>query len=203
MVGVTYVYRQMHQKFKLQPESKVPCLINAVVCSAGSLCCYVFPSAAECFLVLFYGYIYWDLGLNIWYYTKLIDLACILHHVLFILTLFIAPRDICVFNTVWWLLSGEISTIFLQTRNILKSNNLTKGRMYGDVSKLFVATFIPTRVFLFGWGLLDTWRNCYRAVFLVLCLPYFLNLYWSCLIVKKTIQHITNGSDRAIRDDSE
>ena len=106
------------------------------------------------------------------------------------------------FDTAWWLLAGEISTIFLHARNILKANNLTKGRMYSDVSKLFVVTFILTRVFLFGWGLLDTWRNCYLAVFLVLCPPYFLNLYWSCLIVKKVIRQITNGSDRSIRDDS-
>jgi hypothetical protein len=203
MVGVAYSYLKLYQKFHLEPESKIPCLVNAVVCSVGSITCYVFPSAAECFVALFYGYIYWDLWLNIWYYEKLRDLSCVIHHSLFTTFLYLSPRNRCVFDTAWWLLAGEISTVFLQTRNILKANNLTEGRMYLDVSKLFVVTFIPTRVFLFGWGLLDTWRNCYRAVFLILCLPYFLNLYWSCLIVKKTIQHITNGSDRAIRDDSE
>jgi hypothetical protein len=203
ILGVTYVYLKMYQKFRLQPDSKVPCLINAIVCSAGSASCYLFPSTVECFIVLFYGYIYWDLGLNVWEYKKIRDPACIVHHALFTMGLYLVPRDECVFDTVWWLLAGELSTIFLQTRNILKANNLTQGRMYSDVSKLFVVTFIPTRVFLFGWGLLDTWRNCYLSVFLVLCPPYFLNLYWSYLIVKKSIHHITNGSDRTVRDDSE
>ena len=198
MVGVAYVYLKMYQKFKLEPESKVPCLLNAVVCSVGSLTCYAIPSAAEYFMNLFYGYLYWDLGLNVWEYEKIQDPACIVHHILFTLTLFIAQREECVFNTVWWLLSGEISTVFLQTRKILKANNLTHGRMYSYVSKLFVVTFIPTRVFLFGFGLIDTWINCHREMFWVLCLPWVLNLYWSCIIVKKVILHITNESDRTI-----
>lgn len=202
MVGVAYVYFGMYKKFHLEPESKVPCLVNAVVCSVGSLTCYAIPNTVECFMTLFYGYLYWDLGLNVWEYEKIRDPSCIIHHALFVLVLFIAPQDKCVFDTVWWLLSGEISTIFLQTRNILKANNLTKGRMYSDVSKLFAVTFVPTRVFLFGFGLLEAWNNCYRKVFCVLCLPYALNLYWACIIVKKVVHHITNGSDRSIRDDS-
>ena len=198
IAGVAYVYLRFWQKFHLEPESKIPCLLNAVVCSVGSLTCYAIPSAAEYFMTLFYGYLYWDLGLNVWEYRKLKAITCIIHHALFVLTLFVVPRDECVFNTVWWLLSGEISTVFLQTRNILKANNLTQGRMYSDVSKLFVVTFIPTRVFLFGLGLIDTYINCPREVFWILCLPYVLNLYWACIIVKKVI--FTNESDRAIRE---
>lgn len=183
ILGVAYVYLGMYKNLRLEPESKIPSLLNAIVCSFGSLTCFAIPQTSEFFMNLFYGYIYWDLGLNIWEYKKIRDPACILHHTMFTVCLFIAPRDECVFDTVWWLLSGEFSTIFLQIRKILKANNLTNCRMYSNVSKLFVATFVPTRVFIFGLGLLNTWNNCHREVFLSLCLPYVLNLYWVYIII--------------------
>jgi hypothetical protein len=189
IISVAYVYTGLYLKCRLQPETKIPSLLNAIVCSAGSVSCYLFPCTIDLFIVLFYGYIYWDLVHNIIEYKQLRDTSGIIHHWLFIVALLVAPRDDCVLETVWWLLSGEISTVFLQIRNMLRSKKLTNGKLYKDVSKMFVVTFIPTRVFLFGWGLIDTWINCYRVAFFALCLPYTLNLVWALYIIKRVVAY--------------
>jgi hypothetical protein len=144
----------------------------------------------ESVISLFYGYAYWDLALNLWYYKRLRDNGSIIHHSLYIISWHSIPNITQLYNSMWWLLSGEISTIFLQVGKILKSNNLTRGPMYKHVSTLFALTFIQTRVFLYGWGLYNL-----PGTFLVLRMVYILNLYWSCIIVKKVVQKFINGDD--------
>jgi hypothetical protein len=142
----------------------------------------------------FTGYLITDIIIGIWKNT--IKLEVFFHHVLFASVAIIQmyyERSCLPFT---WMITGELSTIFLNIRWYL----ISTGRSYGlgIINALFVLTFFVTRCLLYGWGLLRFWledpniRSHEWSVWLLVTpsffsLGYVLNLWWFSKIIEKIL----------------
>jgi len=86
------------------------------------------------------------------------------------------------------LLSSEISTLFLVLSNMpmFINTSITKTNQF-----LFITTFLYTRIYLYTKYILYGKMNTYSIIisFLIYAF-YFLNMYWSLLILKKVVKLI-------------
>jgi hypothetical protein len=149
--------------------------------------------------ILFVTYLFTDIMIGCWKKTMKVDFFT--HHIIFGLVAIIQiyyKRSCLPFT---WLISGELSTIFLNIRWYL----ISTGRSYGlsIVNILFAFSFFATRCVLYGWGLLRFWNedpnlwssewSLWLAVTpLCFSLGYLLNLWW----FSRMIQVIRKGSKK-------
>merc|ERR1711884_681839 len=113
------------------------------------------------------------------------------HHILYIgMTHYVLPGSYFL-KAFPWLSFGELSTPFLHIRWILIKTGKGNHPLYFGASLGFALTFLATRTFAFGLGLIDTWsnRNAWEeiselwGVVVGFHLTYLLNLFWSFKVV--------------------
>jgi hypothetical protein len=205
--GTVYAYYTSYRKYLKDPKVKTNGLICSVISTVGTVVCYNIPVTGyiekhsivlNFFSGLFCGYITWDLILNVWKYSELQSPSGIIHHVLFLSVIHYGQPRGYFPGAIWWLLAGEISTIFLHWRNILASKNLKDTLEYTISSYMFVVTFIACRPVLMGYQLgkmildRDQWQYAPFSRLIVggLCGAYLLNIYWTYFIVEKVVDKI-------------
>jgi len=205
--STAYAYYTYYITYLRDPKLKTNSLICSLVSSVGTAICYNVPVSGyivphkgipiviNFFSCLFSGYITWDLILNVWKYSELQSPSGIFHHVVYLgITHYGQPKGYFP-GIVWWLLAGEISTVFLQWRNILAEKNLKNTIEYTISSYLFVLTYMAFRPILMGYQLAkmilerSQWQHAPYTDLIVggLCSAYLLNLYWAGLILQKVI----------------
>jgi hypothetical protein len=132
------------------------------------------------------------------YFVKKKDM--ILHHILIMTMLHYMNNHDSEYkkDIVFVVLSTEISTIFLITHNLL--DNACNIVVLKNINKLFfISSFVYYRIYNYSYLLLD--NNIYNTlyihsknnfeyyeIFASLYGLFFLNLYWTCLILKKCIK---------------
>ena len=202
--STAYAY---YRNYLTDPKSKANGLTCSIISTIGTVVCYNIPVSGyqqkfsivtSIFSGLFCGYLTWDLILNVWKYAELQSLSGIFHHVVFLSTIHYGEPRGYFPGSVWWLLAGEISTIFLHWRNTLAMKNRKDTIEYLASSYLFVITFIACRPVLIGYQLgkvildRDQWQHMEYTKLIVggMCAAYLLNLYWTYIILEKVVGKI-------------
>lgn len=214
--GIFGPSKQLKPHVEAEWRSRVVGFIHAVVLAIGSLLSfsewpyypdndgwavtnpdvYYYP---ELFASIFVGYLQYDMIWLLKHRKENFDAATFVHHILYIAIshyvlwgrFFIIPFA--------WLSFGELSTLFLHLRWFLVVLDRKQSKLYSLFSKLFAVTFLFTRVFCFGLGLLNMWLH--RGVWLQLPyglhavtvgihLGYALNLFWGMKVASALRKHM-------------
>mmetsp|Transcript_5206 Transcript_5206/g.11395 ORF Transcript_5206/g.11395 Transcript_5206/m.11395 type:complete len:317 (+) Transcript_5206:42-992(+) len=103
---------------------------------------------------MFVAYLTYDLFHIILQYPKLGGLDTIMHHLVFAACSFINGTYGILPFQFGWLIAGELSTIFLNTRWFMLKSGRENSPLLGRVNELFAATFFLTRIGMYSAGMI-------------------------------------------------
>uniref|UniRef100_A0A7S1TAC8 TLC domain-containing protein n=1 Tax=Compsopogon caeruleus TaxID=31354 RepID=A0A7S1TAC8_9RHOD len=138
---------------------------------------------------IFFGYMLYDTAHVIVEFPQLGGMDMVLHHVVFMGGIYLGIVSRAMYFPFTWLISTELSTIFLNLRWFCAKSGYGEGKEIAVVSYLFAAAFLFSRVLLFGYGLVHFWMHraalsvcstafLYPATRFIVTGGYFLNVFW-------------------------
>mmetsp|Transcript_21187 Transcript_21187/g.44730 ORF Transcript_21187/g.44730 Transcript_21187/m.44730 type:complete len:322 (-) Transcript_21187:24-989(-) len=104
---------------------------------------------------LFLAYLIYDLVHILFQYPKLGGIDTIAHHALFASCSIINGTYGVLPFAFGWLIVGEASTIFLNTRWFLLKSGRESSDLLSKINNLFAATFFLTRIGIYSLGIID------------------------------------------------
>ena len=214
--GIFKPPNQMKSHVKAEWRSRVVGLIHAIILVIGSLLSfsewphypdndgwtvtnpdvYYYP---ELFASIFVGYLQYDMIWLVKHRKENFDASTFVHHILYIAISHYVLWGRFFLIPFAWLSFGELSTPFLHLRWFLVVSDRKQSKWYSLYSNLFAVTFLFTRVFCFGLGLVDLWLSKHvwfdlpyglYAVIVGVHLGFVLNLFWGTKVVSALIKHM-------------
>jgi hypothetical protein len=211
---------QLKPGMEAEWRSRIVGSVHAIILSIGSILCFLEWNHYEApehawavpylgadyypvkFASIFVGYLQWDLLWLLWHKQTNLDIGSILHHILYISITHYVLYGTYFCRPFAWLSFGEISTPFLHLRWFYAVTNHKENSVYIGSSILFAVTFLISRVFCYGLGLVDIWMA--RDVWVDLPyglygviggvhVGYLLNLFWANKVVSALVRTFKKG----------